>query len=252
MSNYHNINYTSFKAMSPEYICSQLCKGACCNHATTMPATLKRATDKLMGEFFKNGRNAVNHIAIKRPVYSWGISALNTEAKNLNEQINILIKQLHKESSIDKIEAISLEIDKLNARLEAILDNQEVFLPITNPIFQDNPETAVTSKLPNICMYKDPKTNKCTIYYGLQTPEGKTIERPSPCHQVGSDNFPCAWLNPEKLGEVVEQTRTLLATHGYTRIPNETLLRYVSEQQNLNDVWAEEIYLPYLKSIEKQ
>lgn len=246
--NYQNIGFRGF---SPEYVCSQLCKGACCDHSSVMSASIKRATDNFLGDYYRFSQNIREKLPLKRIVYSWGLNTEDIAAKKINEQINKLIEQLHTEKSTDKLALITKSIDQLNKKLEEILGENEVFLPITNPIFKDEPQMAVVSGMPNICMYKDPTTNKCTIYYGINTPEGKTIQRPTPCHTVGSDEYPCAWLNPEKFGEIVAKTQAMLAQHGYARLPQEVIFNYIAEQQNLNDTWAEKIYKPYLAHLKK-
>lgn len=242
---YSNIN---FKGYSPVEICSKLCKGACCDHATVLSMPLKRATDRLMGEYFKANLETRETLPLKRIVYSWGLDSQNVRALELNKQINELISELQEATSVDKITALMNKINELNTRLATLIDNTaECFLPITNKTFKDEPSMAVTSKLPNICMYKDPETNKCSIYYGLTTPEGETIQRPKPCHMVGSDEHPCPWLNPEKLNQTVARAKAMFAQHGY-RLPDETIVRYIADQHNLNDTWKELIYKPYLTS----
>ncbi len=245
--NYNSYNL-SFRGLSPVEICSKLCKGACCDHSTVMSMPLKRATDRLMGEFFKSSLEQRETLPLKRVVYSWGLDTQDARALELNNKINELLAKLQEATSKDQIIAITNKINELNARLASLIDNTaELFLPITNATFKDDPAQAVISKLPNVCMYKDPKTNKCSIYYGLITPEGETIHRPKPCVNVGSDMYPCPWLNPEKLGETVAQTRATFAKHGY-RLPEDVIVRYIAEQHNLNDTWREVIYKSFLKS----
>lgn len=247
---YYGQHNLSFKSLTAADICSKLCKGGCCDHSTVLPMALKKATDRLMGEYFKNNLANRATLPLKRIVYSWGLNSRNINALNINQQINKLIDELQETSSQEKIVSLTNQITQLNDELAKHIDNSaEIFLPITNPAFKENPAEAETSSSPNICMYKDPETNKCTIYYGLTTPEGEVINRPKPCHTVGSDEMPCPWLNPEKIGNLMNKTRALLAINGYYNIDDATLSLYIRQQHNLNETWEEKIYKPYLDSI---
>ena len=53
--NYNNYNL-DFRGYSPEYICSQLCKGACCDHSTVMSASIKRATDSFLCDYYRKSK----------------------------------------------------------------------------------------------------------------------------------------------------------------------------------------------------
>ena len=241
-------NNVNFKGYTPADICSKLCKGACCDHSTVLSMPLKRATDRLMGEYFKSNNETRATLPIKKIIYTWALNTRDKKALELNEQINKLISKLQETTSKENITVISKNIDELNNKLATLIDTKaEIFLPITNPKFKNNPTEAVTSNLPNICMYKDPVTNKCTIYHGLITPEKEIIQRPSPCHRVGSKDYPCPWHNPEKLEDTLYSTNAALASQGY-KVSKETIFRYVADQYNLNETWHELIYKPYLKS----
>lgn len=250
---YRNVYNTNFRGLSPSDICSKLCKGACCDHSTVMSMPLKIATDRLMGEFFKANPATRATLPIKKVLYSWGLDTINPQAKALNAQINQLLQELSKETSMERINFLNSKISELNRNLATLVNRtDEVFLPITNPKFINDPNEAVVSQEANTCMYKDPETHKCSIYYGLQTPEGETLQRPKPCHEFGSDTIPCPWHSPEKLNDTIQAAYNTLAQHGQIHVPKEIILRYVGQQFNLNGTWRDEVYLPYLEKIKKQ
>ena len=247
--NVNNRNQTSFKGYSPEQICSELCKGACCNHNTPFGPTLKRIADKICASYHTLPYNLKTAVLIKAPIVEWAVDSNNVEVQTINKLANTYIDAISRETNPEKIAELTKSLDKLNAKLEELLGDKESFLAITNPIFKDHPEQAIATDLPNICMFKDHgKTNKCTIYHGITLEDGKVVPRPQPCITVGSEELPCPWLNPEKTSETFSKMRAHLARVGYRNIPDEVMQSYVAKQYNLNQTWYEKIYKPYLES----
>lgn len=250
--NTYNQNKTSFKGYTPEQICSELCKGACCDHSTPFGPTLKRIADKICASYHTIPDNLKTAVLIKAPVVEWAVQSESIEVQTLNNLANTYIDAISRETNPEKVAELTKSLDKLNAKLETLLGNNEAFLAITNPIFKNHPEEAVATDIPNICMFKDHgKTNKCTIYHGVPKENGEIVPRPYPCIEVGSENLPCPWLNPEKIGETFSRMRAHLARVGYRNIPDEVMQSYVAKQYNLNQTWYEKIYKPYLDSIAK-
>ena len=247
-----NYNYLSpsFQGYTPKQICADLCKGACCNHGTVMNANLKIIVDKLCASCKTLPDDARSVVLIKTPVVKWIVSSNSCDVQKTNELVNTYIDAISKESNPEKIKLLQNKLDKLNKKLLEITGENEVFLPITNAELTGATKEAVVANGFNVCMFKDHgKTNLCTIYNGVKDETGKTIGRPSPCLDVGSDKQPCPWHNPEKYGELLHKTRTMLAKCGYNNLPTEVLQKYVAQQYNLNEVFLEKIWKPYLKSL---
>ena len=80
---YYGQHNLSFKSLTAADICSKLCKGGCCDHSTVLPMSLKKATDRLMGEYFKNNLANRATLPLKRIVYSWGLNSQNINALNI-------------------------------------------------------------------------------------------------------------------------------------------------------------------------
>ncbi|MCQ2739574.1 MAG: hypothetical protein MJ237_05030 [bacterium] len=236
-----NQSYISFRSYSPEYICTTLCKGACCNHGTLADIRLKMATDELNLKKIISG----NSDTLKRFVLAWSTQHPNPNVIRLNNEVNKILAEVFEKPELAKAKLPT--INKLNQEMAEIVGDSEVFLAVTNPIFKNNLGEAALSSEINVCMYKDPETNKCTIYYGLNDIK----ERPSACKLVGSNELPCLWLNPEKINEVASKIRIKLANAGCPNLPPDVVFRYIIDQFNLNSTWAEEIYKP-LNKIGKQ
>lgn len=242
---------TNFKGYTPTQICADLCKGACCNHGTVMDANIKIIADKLCASYKTLPDNLKSVVLIKTPVVKWAVSSSSPEVHTLNNLANTYIDAISRETDPEKIRLLTAELDKLNKKLAEITQDNEIFLPVTNPKLKDESDSALVSNGFNVCLFKDhDKTNLCTIYEGVKDETGRTVNRPSPCLKVGSDETPCPWHHPEKYGELYEQTRAMLAQHGYANLPQEVIQRYIAQQYNLNEVFAEKIWKPYLQTLD--
>ena len=76
-----------------------------------MSMPLKRATDRLMGEFFKSSLEQRETLPLKRVVYSWGLDTQDARALELNNKINELLAKLQEATSKDQIIAITNKIN---------------------------------------------------------------------------------------------------------------------------------------------
>ena len=246
---YSNNNYNFGSKYTPAEICADLCKGACCNHGTPMSATLKRIADKFNASYHSLPDDLKTSAIIKTPILKWIVDSSDIDLQRVNDMANIYIDAISREKNPENIKQLSKSLRQLNEKLEQMLGDEESFLTITRSQFLQNPQAVVFSNSVNPCAFKDHgKTNKCSIYGGITTSEGEFVDRPKPCYSVGSSELPCPWLNPEKLDEVVKKTRQNFAKVGYRNIPDNVLNDYIAKQFNLNEIWLEKIYKPFLKS----
>ena len=241
---------TNFEGYTPKQICADLCKGACCDHGTTMNANLKIIADKICASYKTMGDNLKSAVLIKAPIVKWIVNSRNPEVQTLNKLANTYIDAISKEKDTVKIAQLQESLDEINKKLKSLTGDSEDFVAVTNPELKDGSASEVVSNGRNICMFKDhDKTNLCTIYSGVKDENGVTIERPSPCIKVGSEELPCPWHNPEKYEELYYRTKYALEQKGYIGIPQQVIIRYIAEQYNLNEVFNREIWQPYLKTL---
>ena len=248
-------NYYSpkFQGYTSKEICAELCKGACCNHGTAMNANLKKITDKLCASYTSISDSLKSIILIKAPIVKWLVNSPFPEVQSLNKLANTYIDAISKEKDPKKLDLLKIELDKINQKLLELTGESESFVAVTNKELKDANFWEVQSNATNICMYKDHgKTNLCTIYDGVKDENGNVQSRPSPCFKFGSDELPCPWHNPEKYVELYHKTKAMLARNGYIGLPQETIQRYIAGQYNLNEVFNEKIWQPYLQSLKKQ
>lgn len=241
---------TSFKGYTPKEICADLCHGACCDHGTAMSANLKIITDKICASYRTIADNLKSSLLITTPVVKWVVNSKNPEVQTLNELANTYIDAISRETDAAKISQLEKLLTEINKKLKSLTEDFESFVAVTNPELKDKSFLDVqVSKAKNVCMYKDDKkTNLCKIYNGIKDEKGIVEGRPSPCLKVGSSEAPCPWLNPEKYPELCYRTKALLENNGYTGISMETVQRYIAEQYNLNEVFIEKIWQPFLKT----
>lgn len=244
----------NFKAntYTAKEICADLCQGTCCNHGTVMNANLKKITDKLCASYESIADSLKSTILIKAPIVKWLVNSPLPEVQSLNKLANTYIDAISKEKDSKRIELLKFELDKINQKLLELTGESEPFVAVTNKELRDANFLEVQSNATNICMYKDHgKTNLCTIYNGIKDENGNIQSRPSPCFKFGSDELPCPWHHPEKYIELYRQTKVLLEKNGYFGLPQEIIQRYIAEQYNLNKIFNEKIWQPYLQSLKK-
>ena len=246
-------NYYSPKfGYQPEEICAVLCNGSCCDHGTVMNANLKRITDKICSSYQTIADDLKSNVLIKAPIVKWLVNSPIPQVQSLNKLANIYIDAIAREKDTNKIEQLKIELDKINKKLFERTGNSEEFVAITNPELKDATFGEVQSNSTNICMYKDHgKTNLCTIYEGIKDENNKIESRPSPCLKFGGDELPCPWHHPEKYVELYHKIKDMLARNGYVGVPKEVIQNYIAEQYNLNEVFNEKIWQPYLQSLKK-
>ena len=249
LNNYYQ--KTTFKSYTHKEICADLCEGACCNHGTAMSANLKMITDKICALYKTMEDSFKSTMLLKTPVVKWVVNSQNPDVQTLNELANTYIDAISKETDFVKITKLQELLNEINAKIKALTGDSEPFVAITNPELTDKSFFEVAANANNVCMFKDHgKTNLCSIYNGIQDENGTTVDRPSPCIKVGSE-LPCPWLHPEKYTELYHRTKAMLENHGYTGIPMQVIQRYIAEQYNLNEVFDEIIWQPYLKTLNK-
>lgn len=241
----------SFKGYAAQQICAELCQGACCNHGTPMNSVLKKITDRLCVQYKNIPDNLKSTVLIKTPIVKWVVDSQNPDIISLNNLANIYIDAISRESNVEIIKKLEAELDALNDKLHELIGDKEEFCAVTNPEIKDLSDYEIISSDINICMYKDHgKTNLCTIYDGIKDDEGNTVKRPYACFAIGSDVMPCPWHHPEKYAELCQKTREKLASMGYGMLPAQVIQQYVARQYNLNEVFIEKIWEPFIKKEE--
>jgi len=248
--NYYQQNFKA-NTYSAKEICADLCKGACCDHGTVMNANLKRITDKICSSYMTIADELKSTILIKAPIVKWLVNSPLPEVQSLNKLANTYIDAISREKDPKKIELLKIELDKINQKLLELTGESEPFVAVTNKELRDANFLEVQSNATNVCMYKDGNTNLCTIYNGIKDESGNIESRPSPCFKFGSDELPCPWHHPEKYVELYHRTKAMLERNGYIGLPQETIQRYIAGQYNLNEIFNEKIWQPYLQSLKK-
>ena len=139
-STVQNNNYQSrinFRGYTPKYtpkqICSELCGGACCNTGTKMSGTIKKIADKLCAQYKSLPDNLKSIALIKAPIVKWVVNSNNIEVKHVTNLANTYIDAIKRETDPEKISQLTEELNKLNKKLIEITNNNECFLPVTNP-----------------------------------------------------------------------------------------------------------------------
>ena len=252
-SHYQN-NYsqrTSFRGYTSKEICADLCHGACCDHGTVMNAKLKIIADKLYTSYKMMADGLKSTLLIKSSIVKWVVNSENPEVQTLNKLANTYIDAISKETDSGKIKQLEELLTEINKKLKQLIGDSELFTPVTNPELKDKSFFEVQVNAENICMFKDRGTNLCAIYDGIKDESGEIVSRPMPCHKVGSDEAPCPWHNPEKYPELCYRTKARLENNGYVGIPMQVVQKYVADQYNLNEVFIEKIWQPFLKTLEK-
>lgn len=243
---------TSFKAYTPQQICAELCKGACCDHGTMMNGVLKKFTDRLCSQYKTMPDNLKSAVLIKTPIVKWAVSSQNPDVISINNLANAYIDAISRETDKTVIQQLEAILELLNEKLCELLGDNETFCAVTNKDLANSSNDDIVTAGTNICMYKDHgKTNLCTIYHGIENSDGSKIERPSVCIKVGSDELPCPWHHPEKYAEICSKIGEALAYNGYGILPEKVIAQYVAQQYNLNETFIEKIWTPYIKSLDK-
>jgi len=252
VKNYTNYHYQqSFRGYTAQQICADLCKGACCNHGTAMNSTLKKITDKICAHYRTIPDNMKSAVLIKTPIVKWIVNSKNPDVISLNNLANTYIDAISKETDINIINKLEAKLSELNTKLSEILGVDETFCAVTNPELLNASNDDIVTADNNICMYKDhDKTNLCSIYNGVKDENGDIIERPNACFSVGSSEMPCPWHNPEKYAEICSKTAALFASKGYGLLPPQIIQQYVARQFNLNEVFVEKIWKPYINKLD--
>ena len=239
---------TSFQGYTPTEICADLCKGACCNHGTSMSANLKIIADKFCASYHTMPENLKSAMLVKAPIIKWVVNSQNPTVQTLNKLANAHIDALSRETHPETIKELEQALSVLNKKLAELTNGSESFVAITNPELKNSSFMDVASNATNICMFKDHnQTNLCTIYNGVKSESGEIVGRPSPCLKFGGDELPCPWHKPEKYEDLYHNTKAMLEYNGYTGLPPKVIQQYIAEQYNLNRVFYEKIWLPYLE-----
>ena len=241
---------TNFKAYTAKKICADFCHGSCCNHGTAMGANLKIIADKICASYWKMSNELRSTLLIKTPIVKWVVNSKNPEIQTLNKLANTYIDAISKETDPVKIEQLEKTLTDINDTIKLIMGETESFLAVTNPALKDKTYEEVAANATNICMFKDHgKTNLCTIYDGIKDENGVTVNRPNPCLIIGSKTTPCPWHNPEKYPELCRQTKAMLELNGFEGLPMEIVQKYIAVQYNLNEVFMEKIWKPFIETL---
>lgn len=241
---------TNFKGYTPQEICADLCHGACCNHGTVMNSKLKIFADKLCASYKLAANELKSTLLIKSPIVKWVVRSDNPQVQTLNNLANTYIDAISRETDVVKIRQLEEQLNEINKKMKSLIGESEPFLAITNPELKNMSFEEVASNKENICMFKDhEKTNLCSIYHGIKDENGIVTGRPSPCLKVGSDEAPCPWHHPEKYEELCLRTKAILECNGFMGIPMEVVQKYIAEQYNLNEVFIEKIWKPYIETL---
>ena len=244
----------SFKAYTAKQICGELCKGACCNIGTPTSASFKTVTDALWVQSRIEPTDPKNKSLIQRTILKWMVNSDNPHVLAANGYANACIEAILKEKNKFNLMNLKTALNALNKMLCELLGEKELFFAVTNPDAVDlTADDFIDNEVKNICMYKDNRTNFCTIYNGVEDENGNKIERPSACLKLGGPDWPCLWLSPEKLKGICLNIASDLANRRGVELKdidtNEVIQRVTKAYKLNNDFWVK-IWEPFIKNKE--
>ena len=252
IQNNERYNYKqTFKSLTPKSICSDLCKGACCNEGTPTSAAFKTITDSLWVQSKIKFTNPKEKRLIRRNICKWLVKSDNPDVITANDYANECIQAILTATNKADIIRLKKALNALNAMLCELMGNKEAFIAVTDSDAVNLPlDDFIDREVKNMCMYKDDHTNLCTIYDGVKDETGKKIGRPSACLKVGRE-WPCLWFQPDLLMNICDEIKAELATDRDVdpdEIDFREVMRYIEDNYKLNGSFWEKIWKPFIEN----